>query len=539
MRTKMLVLLALPLVLLMVLSTGEYACGSGRKGEGTMRKPVVAGMFYPGLSSQLTTMIESMVDESKRKKAGLKDIPPGRVLALVSPHAGYRYSGPTAALGFEMLSGQKVKRVIVLGVRHRGYPAGLTIEDVDAYKTPLGTVPLDDLAKELMKKPLFATAPDDDHSLEVQLPLLQKQLGDFTLVPIIVGQTSDAKMAEAGALLGKALSDESTIIIASGDFTHYGPRFGYSPFGHPENLPARIRGLDMGAVDEIVALDPESFGAYLNKTGATICGGQTIKLMLYAIRSIPGIKGSLLEYTTSGELTGDWSNSVSYVSLAFFGRAGQGEKRSENEGSKQVMETQQDEYILQDEFTLTDQQKKVLLGIARRTLDSHIRDGKVPEVAVDDPLLNQKCGAFVTLHGGKMGPGNLRGCIGYIEGIKPLVETIRDMAVSASTRDHRFPPVTSSELDTIDIEISVLTPLKRETNPENIVMGKHGVIVRQGYRRQGVFLPQVATETGWDREEFMANLCSHKAGLPPDAWKNQETEIFTFTAIVFGEKEKE
>ncbi|MCE5300619.1 MAG: AmmeMemoRadiSam system protein A [Spirochaetia bacterium] len=181
---------------------------------------------------------------------------------------------------------------------------------------------------------------------------------------------------------------------------------------------------------------------------------------------------------------------------------------------------------------LTNEEKKELLGLARTTIESYLEKGIIHKYIPSDPVLNEKCGAFVTLHK----QGNLRGCIGLIEGNVPLFETIIEMAIEAATNDPRFEPVKLSELKDIDLEISVLFPKRRVKSIDEIELGRHGVLVRRGYAG-GVFLPQVATETGWSKEEFMENLCSGKAGLAPDAYKDPKTEIYVFEAEVFGEKE--
>ncbi|HOL21619.1 MAG TPA: AmmeMemoRadiSam system protein A [bacterium] len=180
---------------------------------------------------------------------------------------------------------------------------------------------------------------------------------------------------------------------------------------------------------------------------------------------------------------------------------------------------------------LTEQQKQELLKIARETLDYYLSGKELPPLVYDDPVLQEKRGVFVTLKK----KGDLRGCIGYIEGIEPLAMAVRDMAIQSATGDPRFPPVNHRELKDIKIEISVLTPLKKIKNVEEIVLGRDGVIIKKGYR-QGVFLPQVAEETGWSKEEFLSNLCMYKAGLSPDAWKDKDIEIYTFQADVFSEE---
>jgi AmmeMemoRadiSam system protein A len=181
---------------------------------------------------------------------------------------------------------------------------------------------------------------------------------------------------------------------------------------------------------------------------------------------------------------------------------------------------------------LNKNQRKRLLEIARSSIETYLKTGKKLQVSETDPVLLKEMGAFVTLHEG----GQLRGCIGNLIGSQPLYLTVRDMAVEAAVDDPRFSPVKLSELKNIEIEISALSPMQRIDNPEKIQLGVHGVLVRRGFN-SGVFLPQVATETGWSKEEFLSNLCAHKAGLSPLAWKDKSTEIYIFTAEVFSEKE--
>ena len=177
---------------------------------------------------------------------------------------------------------------------------------------------------------------------------------------------------------------------------------------------------------------------------------------------------------------------------------------------------------------LNSKQKQILLKVARETMGTYIKTDKAPTFKIEDKLLNEKYGAFVTLHK----KGQLRGCIGNIIGTMPLWETVRNMAIESATGDPRFPIVREDELEQIDIEISVLIHPKRIKNIEEFHLGEHGVIIKRGFN-QGVFLPQVAQETGWSKEEFLSFLCSHKAGLSPDAWKDNDTEIRIFSAQVF------
>lgn len=179
---------------------------------------------------------------------------------------------------------------------------------------------------------------------------------------------------------------------------------------------------------------------------------------------------------------------------------------------------------------LTGQQKECLLDLARKTISVYLEKGETFEPEIDDRALREVMGVFVTLRKA----GSLRGCIGSIVGTKPLYIGVRDMAIASAARDFRFPPVSYEELDRIDIEISLLSPLEKIFDPDKIILGTHGVLVSDAFQ-SGVFLPQVATETGWSKEEFMDNLCAQKAGMPVDAWRKGECEIYIFTAEVFAE----
>jgi AmmeMemoRadiSam system protein A len=230
-------------------------------------------------------------------------------------------------------------------------------------------------------------------------------------------------------------------------------------------------------------------------------------------------KIAILQYANSGDITGDKTRVVGYVSAVIYEN-----EQSKNKEGKEMQH--------KGAKMLSDVQRKRLLEIARSTIKTYLETGKVLKIKEDDPLFNKGMGAFVTLHK----RGELRGCIGNIIGRGPLYLTVRDMAIESATGDPRFPRVTPDELKDIDIEISVLSELEKVTNVEEIEMGVHGVLIRKGFA-SGVFLPQVAAETGWSRDEFLTNLCVHKAGLLPDAWKTGGVDIYIFTAEVFGEKD--
>lgn len=180
---------------------------------------------------------------------------------------------------------------------------------------------------------------------------------------------------------------------------------------------------------------------------------------------------------------------------------------------------------------MNDQQKQTLLKVARDTVETVIRQKKIEKPESDDPELNSPCGCFVTLKNGV----RLRGCIGQFTSDSPLIELVAEMAKASATGDPRFfsDPITAGELEKLDVEISVLSPLKRTDDPLSLRLGVDGIYIKRD-RMSGCFLPQVATETGWSKEEFLSYCCAHKAGLADDAWKDPETEVYLFTAEVFG-----
>ena len=178
---------------------------------------------------------------------------------------------------------------------------------------------------------------------------------------------------------------------------------------------------------------------------------------------------------------------------------------------------------------LEEHEKEFLLDVARKTITEYVTKGETPDFTSDNPKLERRCGAFVTLHEKS---GALRGCIGYVEPIKPLLQTIIEMAIACSTRDPRFQPVTADEFPNLDLEISVLTPMEQIRDIEKIRIGEHGLMIKKA-GSSGLLLPQVATEFGWDRHEFLKETCQ-KAGLEKSAWKDPDAKLFVFSALIFG-----
>lgn len=281
-----------------------------------MRKPAVAGMFYDSNPERLRTEIETYLS-----KAEPGDVP-GDPIALISPHAGYSFSGRAAAYGFKLLEKGRIRRIIILAPSHSVPFRGVSIVDAQGYETPLGAVGMDRSACDrLLQEERFTSIPEvhqREHSLEVQLPFLQVALGNgFELVPLVVGQLQRADYPEISRAVQEVLKAGDLVVVSS-DFTHQGPRFGYVPY--KTNVQEKIRELDMGAVQQILSKDREGFIDYVERTGATICGRAPIGILLGLLPE--DAEGSLLTYYTSAEITGDESDTVSYVSLAFGSRSG-------------------------------------------------------------------------------------------------------------------------------------------------------------------------------------------------------------------------
>jgi len=477
------------------------------------REPAHAGAFYDSDPRALRAFITEALDRVPPATS-----PPPQ--AIVVPHAGYQFSGRTAARAYRLLPGpgNKIRRVILMATTHYAGFRGVIVNRRD-YVTPLGTCRLDEEGVKAIIDaglPLAAneTAGTREHSDEVQVPFIQVVLPGAKLVPLIVGELSLEEMEQAAAAIAGGV-DDFTVLVASSDFTHWGERFGYTPALRPD-ARAGLKRLDMGAAEHIVAGDTRGFLEYCEETGATICGRNPIALMLEVLARTGWEKpGKVLDYTTSGDLTGDFSGTVSYCAIAM-GRMG---KAGIPEGEKY----------------LTPEEEKTLLRLARHVLTTFVKQGV--ENYPDRDLsgfaitqgLKQPLGVFVTLNKS----GQLRGCIGHIVPRLPLYVGVIENAINAAARDPRFDRVTTAELKDIHIEISVMSPLMKVGKPEEIVVGRDGVVLTNG-PYTGVFLPQVPVEWKWDRKTYLEQL-GLKAGLDAEAWKRPNTELLRFTAQVFGE----
>ena len=471
----------------------------------------LAGTWYSADASELREQINDFFEKASSE-------PIDNVAALILPHAGYQYSGRTAAMGLKTAR-RKYNRIVVIGPSHRvSMEEVLSVSRATHYETPLGQVPLDvEFISELFKHPVFQNVPETDkyeHSVQIQVPLLQYCQAGFKLVPIVAGSCSQETIDKAGNILNSLIDDE-TLVIASSDFVHYGSNYGYVPF--KQEIPEQIKKLDMGAYEYIAKLDGPGFLNYCRSTGATICGRIPIAILLSMLSKPAEVH--LVDYATSGRQAGDYTNSVSYLSVAF---AGEWQARPKAQKQKGTPE-------------LTEQDKKQLLLLARKTMVYALQNRRVPEasdleIEISNAMQPARA-AFVTLKK----KGMLRGCIGDIFPRQPLYKSVITNAIHACVNDKRFAPVSQDELRNITIEISALTAPAPIASADEIRIGIDGVVLNKD-GHSAVFLPQVAPEQGWDVNQTLTQL-SMKAGLASDGWK-EGASFLVFQAEVFGENEK-
>jgi MEMO1 family protein len=462
------------------------------EGSQKVRKPVYAGSFYPADKGMLEKKIDSFLKEAESKCEKIN----APLMGIMVPHAGYEYSGQVAAYAYSQLKGRSYKTVIIIGSSHRMPFRGISISPSGTWATPLGKVEIDQKAAQTLMEQckaikIFSPAFEQEHSLEVQLPFLQKTLKSFRIVPILIGSidTDDYRTLSDALMKIQRQNQNETLIVVSSDMSHY----------HTYN---KANQMDEPALKEIEALNTDRLLDGLNNGGYELCGAQGVIALLMASKTL-NAEAKTLHYANSGDVTGDKDRVVGYGTVAF--------------------------YYPVVSHALNKKEQKILLMIARKTMDEYITKGNIPEFQIKEGKLLEKRGAFVTL----TKKGELRGCIGYIMAVEQLYKAVSGMAIAASSRDPRFQRVSSNELRDVHIEISVLSPLKLINSPDEVETGKHGLYISKG-NYSGLLLPQVAVEQGWNREEFLKQTC-RKAGLPTNAWKEKGTNIHTFTAQIFSE----
>lgn len=461
--------------------------------EKDVRKAAVAGMWYPSNRADLEKQVDNFLGKAEKVKTE------GRIIGLVSPHAGYMFSGQVAAFAYKQIEGLSFETVILLGSSHRFPLPSVSLYPEGAYETPLGRVPVDSsLAKNLIKGTgaikFYPRTHLREHSLEAQIPFLQRVLKDFKILPLLIGTPSFKDYEMLSEVLWENIQGKNVLVIASSDLSHF----------HPYQAASRM---DRTALSLIEKGEAKLLFQGLGRGRVEMCGKGAVITLLLLAEKLGAKKIKVLKYANSGDVSRDKSRVVGYGAVAIY-------KEEEMEQAKE----------------LSEKAKKILLEIARNSIEAQLKSEELPPVIPQEPLLREKRGAFVTLTKN----GQLRGCIGRFEPELPLYQIVSRMAVAAATADPRFPALREEELKDIKIEISALTPLKRTRETKEIKVGTHGIYIVKEINR-GVLLPQVATEHRWDRTTFLEQTCG-KAGLPPNAWKDEETKIYIFSAEVFHEK---
>lgn len=483
------------------------------------RKPGVAGPggFYPSDPFQLRNQVERYINTADL----IVEEPP---FCLIAPHAGYIYSGPVAGWAYRQILNREYDTVVLLAPSHfDAFPFAAILSE-GVYETPLGDIEVDSVfAREiatvggevagLSEKGHFST--DDtpaEHSLEVQLPFLQVAIRDFRIVPIVIGSPGWNLSRKLGSAIARVIGDRDVLVVASSDLSHY----------HEYN---KAYSLDKEILKLVEAGDAEEIASGCQKRELEACGGSSIAAALHASKLMGFKRTVVLRYATSGDVKGGYKDKVvGYMAAASY--------RGVNQ-NREVQKTQKRKTTeFRSGIEFTHDEKKALISLARSSIESSVR--KVPfkmdESTEITPNLLEKRGVFVTLRSNN----RLRGCIGNLAPVEPLYDLVVNVARQSAFNDPRFDPVAKSELGKLEIEITVLGPMERVHSPKDIIVGRHGLLIRYG-GLQGLLLPQVAVEQNWNREKLLSNVCL-KAGLPSDTWKDAQAELFIFTADHFSDR---
>ena len=473
---------------------------NGKVVEPVIRPATQANRFYTGDAKELSEEVDSFLALHRGETVY------NNVAALIVPHAGYYYSGNVAATAYMSMPKDKpYKRIFLLGPSHHEWLDGASVNtEADYYATPLGHVKVDhETALRLTDSDsVFSYQPkahDREHCLEVQLPFLQRRFGENvmpSIVPIIISTNDYQKLKRIANVLKPYFTEENLFVISS-DFSHY------PSYEDACEVDAKTgKAIETGNVEQFIAVLEENSRSGKRNLATSACGELAIVTLMLMMDRTYEVKHLL--YQNSGDVDNQEHNRVvGYHAFAILRGASQ-------------------------EFVLSDEEKKILKEIAFTSIKDSLAGKPVAQPILNSqyPVLNSKCGAFVSLHK----QGRLRGCIGHFGEDVPLHEIVAEMARAAAFEDPRFMPVTKDELEDIDIEISVLTPMRRIQSLDEFELHRHGIYIRRGYH-SGTFLPQVADEVNWTKEEFVSHCAQDKAGIGWDGWR--DAELYVYEAIVF------
>ena len=492
-------------------------------GQKVVRPATQANRFYTGDAKALAQEVDSFLNNVQSSmfnvQCSMFNVQ-SSIAAVIVPHAGYYYSGNVAAAAYQSIPVDKTyKRIFLLGPSHHEWLDGASVNsEADYYATPLGEVKVDhETALQLTttndtnSDSVFFYRPeahDREHCLEVQLPFLQRRFGaDLPpIIPIIISTNDFQKLKRMADVLKPYFNDENLFIISS-DFSHYPS---YEDACEADALTGKA--IESGSVEEFIGAIEANARSDKRDLATSACGQFAIITLMLMLDSQYEVRH--LMYQNSGDISGDRDRVVGYHAFAIL--------RHESDGHRSTR--------MNTDFVLSDEDKRLLKNIAltsiRDSLDGKGMAAANSQLYTINSTLTQKCGAFVSLHK----HGRLRGCIGHFGEDVPLYEIVSEMARAAAFEDPRFDPVRRDELDDLDIEISVLTPMRRIQRLDEFELHRHGIYIRKGFR-SGTFLPQVADEVNWTKEEFVGHCSQDKAGLGWDGWK--DAELYVYEAIVF------
>jgi len=481
--------------LMMALLLAPLVAGAAEK----IKPAYVAGEFYDKDPARLAAQIDLFLSNA-RPAAPVS----GKIRALIVPHAGHVFSGQTAAYAYALVQGGPYETVVIIGPSHHFWFQGCSIYPGEGFATPLGTALIDTaLAQAIGKAGGFTFVPEayfvpgadiQEHSVEVQVPFIQKVLPEAKIVPIVMGAQTRPTVQALASALEKACAGKNVLVVASSDMSHFLSK-------------SEAAEMDAGTISLIRSAKTEALLRKIEAGENIMCGGGPVVSALLYARRAGALRVDILKHSDSSDSGGPQDRVVGYLAAALVSGP---------------------EAASQGEFTLTAGERAEILGLARSAVTEFVGRQAVVSYQTGNPKLLARRGVFVTLKK----RGELRGCIGFIEPVAPLYQAVIQASIYAATEDPRFPQVGPGELKDLAFEVSVLTPLKEIADPDLVQVGRHGIVISRGGQK-GVLLPQVPVENGWDRYTFLQEGCL-KAGLPADAWK-KGAKISVFEAIVFHE----
>jgi len=467
-----------------------------------IRKPAVAGRFYPSDKDVLHQEIMALFLNAKNCDTGL-------CRAIISPHAGYVFSGKVAASAVNQITNtESIKNVFLIGSSHKAHFSGAALYGNGLFQMPSGNVKVNDtIATDLISKnDLFTSNPEahiHEHSLEVQLPLLQAKINSgFLIVPILLGAVTLAQLELIAQCLSTYFVPENLFVIST-DFSHYP---GFDDAVKLDNAMANA--IITNNIQNVLDTNAHNSSLKINGLVTNCCGLNAVLVLMFITSNMHNLKYKIIDYLNSGHADiGNKSGVVGYYAISV-----DEIKKVENE-------------------LLTTEEKAYLLYLAHETIKANLGVCKHPDINTTllTKVLGLTLGAFVTVYH----KNKLRGCIGHFSTEVPLYKTIMDLAISASSTDFRFRPITNNETNELHIEISVLSPLQRIESITEIVIGKHGIYMKKD-SKTGTLLPKVAIEQNWTAEQFVSYCSEHKAKIGNDGWK--QAELYTYEALVFSDK---